>query len=111
MKHIEVGAIVRIVAPGSRESEGEARAVPALVLHQWPDGSLQLYVLHFQGSPLLQNAVRPEAVEMVMSRTEFDLIFSDIHKRLTALENVVAPQTGRNPRADELKFALADDPR
>lgn len=104
-QHIEIGAIVRITAPGSRESEGEARTIPAIVTHQWPDGSLQLYCFHFQGSPLLQNAVRPDRVEVLMGRTEFE----SIQRRLTDLEKQVASSTGWKPGANEPRFALAHD--
>lgn len=88
-QQVEVGAIVRVIAPGSRETNGEQRAIPAIVLGQHPNGMLQLYCMHFQGSPLLQNAVPLDAVEMVMSRTEFDAIFEGINKRITDLENLV----------------------
>src|SRR5262245_60249399 len=110
-QRIEVGAIVRVVAQGSRESDGEARVIPAIVLHQWPDGSLQLYCLHFQGSPLLQNAVRPEFVEMVMSRTEFDAIFEGINRRLTEMENQIVALGGKPPRANEPRFEFVNDAR
>lgn len=108
-QQIEIGAIVRIVAPGSRESEGEARVIPAIVLHQWPDGSLQLYCLHFQGSPLLRNAVRLDEVEMVMSRNEFDSIFDGFNRRITELENQVVAQGGK--KYEEPRFSMVHDAR
>ena len=109
---IEVGAIVRVVAPGSRESESQERVIPAMVIRQYPGGQLDLYCFHFQGSPLLAHAVRPEDVEMVISRTEFDAIFDGINRRLTDLENQVASRNpGWKPGASEPKFVLADDPR
>ena len=107
-QRVEVGAIVRVVVPGSRESDGEPRMIPAIVIHQWPDGSLQLYSFHFQGSPLLQNAVRPEQVEMVLSRIEFDQIFDGINRRLTDLENQVVSLGGRKP-INPTKFSLTHD--
>lgn len=57
MKHIPVGTVVCVVAPGSRSSNGEERLIPAIVLKQWPDESLQLYSFHFEGVPLLMNSV------------------------------------------------------
>jgi len=98
---VETGTIVRIVAPGSRESEGEARTIPAVVLQQWPDGSLQLYCLHFQGSPLLVNAARAEDVEVVLSPSQLNALT----QRLVELENqmsVLKPGWKHN----ELKFAI-----
>jgi hypothetical protein len=94
-QQVEVGAIVRIVAPGSRETTGGERVIPAVVLGQHPDGSLQLYCLHFQGSPLLQNAVPLDAVEMSLSRSELDAIFDGINRRITDLENQVVSLRGR----------------
>lgn len=104
VQQIEVGAIVRVVAPGSRETNGEQRIIPAVVTQQWPDGSLQLYAFHFMGSPLLQHSVRPEAVEMVMSRTEFDNIFDGINRRITELENQIVAMGGK--KYQEPKFSL-----
>lgn len=106
---IDVGAIVRITAPGSRETSGESRIIPAVVTHQWPDGSLQLYCFHFMGSPLLQNAVRPEACEMVMSRYEFDSILEGVNRRITELENQIVALGGK--KYQEPRFALANDTR
>lgn len=106
-QRIEVGAIVRITAPGSRETNGEERIIPAVVTHQWPDGSLQIYAFHFMGSPLLQHAVRPEDVEMVMSRTEFDLIFDGLNRRVTELENQIILMGGK--KYQEPKFSLASE--
>jgi len=108
-QQVEVGAIVRVVAPGSRETNGEQRTIPAVVMHQWPDGKLQLYCLHFQGSALLQNAVRPEDVEMVLSRSELDAIFDGINRRITELENQVVALGGR--KYQEPSFSMANDPR
>lgn len=107
-ERIEVGSIVRFVAPGSRETSGEERIIPAMVLHQWADGSLQLYALHFQGAPLLQQAVRPEMVEMVFSRAEFDAVFEGINKRITDLENQLAgAPKSQIQRIDAGKFEIS----
>jgi|SRR5215469_3779325 len=108
-QQIEVGAMVRIVAPGSQESEGEARMIPAVVTRQWPDGSLELYCLHFQGSPLYAHAVRPDDVEMVLSRTEMDAIFDGINRRITELENQIVQLGGRKHL--EPRFSMANDAR
>ena len=108
VQRIEVGAIVRITAPGSRETNGEERVIPAVVTHQWPDGSLQLYAFNFMGSPLLQNAVKPEFVEMVMSRNEFDLIFEDMNRRITELENQIVALGGKKYEPPT-KFIMAHD--
>src|SRR5215475_2220120 len=106
MTDISVGSMVRILAPGSRESDGEQRVIPAVVIGQWPDGSLQLYALHFQGSPVLMNSVRSQDVEVV-----FDP--GAIQRRLAELERqLAAPKPGWKPGADELKFLpVADDAR
>ena len=115
VQQVEVGSIVRVTAQGSRETNGETRVIPAIVTHQWPDGTLQLYCFHFQGSALLQNAVRPDMVEMVMSRTEFDAIFEGINKRITELENQVVMLGGRKYQAPQPlepgRFSIANDPR
>lgn len=111
VQQIDVGSIVRFVAPGSRETNGETRVIPAVVTQQWPDGTIQLYCFHFQGSPLLQNSVRPEMVEMVMSRSEFDQIFEGINKRITELENQVVALGGKKHQPVEPKFVMSDDAR
>lgn len=112
VQQIDIGSIVRFTAPGSRETNGETRVIPAIVTHQWPDGSLQLYALHFTGSPLLQQAVRPDMVEMVISRNELDLIFEGINKRMTELENQVVALGGKKYQAPpEPKFSMANDTR
>jgi hypothetical protein len=108
VQRVEVGAIVRITAPGSRETNGEERVIPAVVTHQWPDGSLQLYAFHFMGSPLLQQAVKPEMVEMVMSRNEFDMIFEDINRRMTELENQIVALGGKRYEPPT-RFVMAHD--
>lgn len=95
VQQIEVGAIVRITAPGSRETNGEERVIPAVVLGQYADGSLQLYAFHFMGSPLLQHAVRPDMVEMSLSRNELDAIFDGFHRRITELENQLVALGGK----------------
>lgn len=105
-QRVEVGAVVRITAPGSRETNGEARVIPAMVTHQWPDGSLELCAFHL-GSPQHVRAIKPEMVEMVMSRNEFDLIFEDINKRMTELENQIVALGGRK-YDPPTKFAMAD---
>lgn len=105
-QQIEVGAIVRVTAQGSRDTNGETRIIPAVVIGQWADGTLQLYCLHFQGSALLANSVRPEDVEMVLSRTEMDAIFDGINKRLTDLENQMVSLGGRKYREP---IKMADD--
>jgi hypothetical protein len=64
MKHIPIGTIVCVVAPGSRASNGEERTIPAVVMGQWPSGNLQLYSFHFEGSPILMNDVPLTAVHM-----------------------------------------------
>jgi hypothetical protein len=56
--------MVTFEAPGSRGDEGETRTIPAVVMGQWPDGSLQLYCFHFEGS-FLKNSVPLECVKMV----------------------------------------------
>lgn len=55
MKVVPIGTIVTVEAPGSRGTEGETRTIPAVVLSQWPDGSLELFALHFEGSFLMRS--------------------------------------------------------
>ena len=100
MRHFEVGDIVRIVAPGSRETNGEARLVPAIVLGQYQDGSLALYCFHFQGSPLLANGLRQDLADVAFSH-------HDIMRRLEQLEKEVAALGGR--KHDPARFQMADD--
>lgn len=61
---IEIGTIVRVTAPGSRGDEGETRQIPAIVTRIWPDGSLELFAFHFEGSFLIRSAPR-DSVEVV----------------------------------------------
>lgn len=106
VQQVEIGAIVRITAPGSRETNGEERVIPAIVIGQHPDGTLQLYAFHFMGSPLLQHAVRPDMVEMSVSRNELDNIFDDINRRITELENQIVALGGKK-YAPPTKFSMA----
>lgn len=107
-QRVDIGSSVRVMAPGSRTSDGEPRMIPAVVLGQWPDGSLQLYGLHFEGSPLLVNSISPDQVEMVFSRSEFDAICEGFNRRITELENQLSAATGWQPQVkDASKFALA----
>lgn len=64
MKRIPTGTIVCVEAPGSRGDGGERRLIPAIVLQQWPDESLQLYSFHFEGVPLLMNSVALDYIHM-----------------------------------------------
>ena len=64
MKHIPIGTMVVVDAPGGRGQEGETRQIPAIVLGQWQDGQVQLYALHFEGSFLI-NAIPLERCRLV----------------------------------------------
>ena len=64
MKHIPIGTMVVVEAPGGRGQEGETRQIPAIVLGQWQDGQVQLYALHFEGSFLI-NAIPLERCRLV----------------------------------------------
>jgi|SRR6516225_3938218 hypothetical protein len=86
---VEVGSIVRFTVPGSYETDGEARTVPAIVMAQWPNGHLQLFAFNF-GGPYLINAKPLEEVELVYSRTEADTILERQQRRITELENQIA---------------------
>jgi len=55
MKVVPIGTVVTVQAPGSRGTEGETRTIPAIVLSQWPDGSLELFAFHFEGSFLMRS--------------------------------------------------------
>jgi hypothetical protein len=108
-QRIEVGSIVRFEAPGSRDAEGQTRVIPAVVIGQWPNGSLQLYALHFEGS-FLVNAIPLEAVELVWSRIESDAVIESLQQRVTELENQVTVLAGEKQFTKPgLKFSLADD--
>ena len=89
---IEIGSIVTFEMPGSRETSGVAQRVPAIVLGQWPDGSLQLYAFHFQGQHLVQS-IRVQDVDVVFNR-------ADLTQRLADLEGT---KTYREP-----KFSFAE---
>lgn len=110
-QQVEIGAIVRFEAPNSRNADGHPRVIPAVVIGQWPNGNLQLYALHFEGS-FLVNAIPPNMVEMVLSRIEFDAISESWQRRLTELENQVASlveqSTGQKPQPKpDLKYSMA----
>lgn len=61
----EIGSIVTFEARNSRGQEGEGEILPAIVMKQHPDGSLQLWAFHFQGSNLVYS-IRPEEVKLVI---------------------------------------------
>lgn len=61
---MQIGTIVTIEAPGSRSSSGETRQIPAIVIGEWPDGSLQLFAFHFEGSFLI-NSIPLASVKLV----------------------------------------------
>jgi hypothetical protein len=83
MTRVDTGTMVRYTAPGSRNTEGVPRIVPAVVLGQWPDGSLQLYALHFEGA-FLVNAAPLGDVDIPPDRCR------DMEERIAELENRVA---------------------
>lgn len=64
-KVVEIGSIVRVEARGSRSTDGEPRLIPAIVLSQHEDGSLQLFCFHFEGQ-YLANAVPLDQCEIVI---------------------------------------------
>jgi hypothetical protein len=61
---VEVGSIVRFQAP-DRNDQAQARLIPAIVMGQWPDGSLQLFAFHFEGSYLV-NSMPLDQVQVLM---------------------------------------------
>ena len=63
MKQIPIGTIVTIEAPGGRGDNGNTRTITAIVLSQWPEGSLELFAFHFEGSFLVR-AVPLSAVKL-----------------------------------------------
>ena len=69
---IPIGTMVTVEAPGSRATDGEMRTIPAVVLHQWPDQSLELYAFHFEGVPSLMRAVPLSRVQMVVQPKPID---------------------------------------
>jgi hypothetical protein len=64
MISVEVGSIVRFEAP-DRNDQAKARVIPAIVTGQWPDGSLELYAFHFEGSYLV-HSIPLEQVQVIM---------------------------------------------
>lgn len=52
---VPVGSIVSFEA-ADRNEEGVTRTIPGIVMKQWPDGSLQLFAFHFEGSFLVHAA-------------------------------------------------------
>lgn len=94
---VEVGSIVRIAAPGTRGTDGRPRIIPAVVLGQWPDGSLQLYAMHYEGSNLVYSIPLAD-VEIVFSRSQL----VSLDERLTELEKLLPKEI------QHLKFSLAD---
>lgn len=65
MQKVEVGTIVRFVPPGSRDSGGDGVPIPGVVMRQWEDGSLCLYLFHFEGVPSLLRSIPLAMVELV----------------------------------------------
>lgn len=61
---LPVGTIVTVEAPGSRVSGGEAQEIPAIVLKQYQNFSLDLYAFHFEGVPVLLRAVPLDRVAL-----------------------------------------------
>lgn len=64
MKHIPIGTVVVVAAPGSRGDDGPPREIPALVTRQWEDGSLELYACHFEGVPIMMRSVPLSSVHL-----------------------------------------------
>lgn len=62
---VPVGTMVTVQAPGSRATDGEVRIIPAVVMQQWADGSVQLYAFHFEGVPSLMHSVPLDRIEIV----------------------------------------------
>jgi hypothetical protein len=103
---VEPGAIVRFEAPGSRSTQGERKLIPAVVLQEWPDGSLQLYALHFEGS-FLVNRIERELVEPVLSRGQLTAVLTGFEHRLSLLEHRLAGHAQQASEPRELAFAAA----
>lgn len=83
---ISIGAIVRFEAPGSRGQEDDApRLIPAVVINVWPDQSLQLFALHFEGS-FLVNSIPRERVHPVLSAGMFHDLLASFDRRLRKVE-------------------------
>lgn len=76
-ERVEVGSIVCFEDPRTRDSEGGVRLVPGIVLFQWPDGSLQLWALHFEGSNLV-HSIPLDQVDVVFRPREFERRLSDL---------------------------------
>lgn len=63
---VEIGAIVTFEAQGGRGDNGQPRIIPAIVMAQHPDGSLQLFAFHFEGSHLV-HSIPVEQCKVVMA--------------------------------------------
>lgn len=63
---VEIGTIVTFEAQGGRGDNGQARIIPAIVMAQHPDGSLQLFAFHFEGSHLV-HAIPADQVKIAIA--------------------------------------------
>ena len=61
---IKLGYTVTFEARGARGDNGDTREIPAIVIGIHPDGSLQLFAFHFEGSHLV-HSIRREDVTVV----------------------------------------------
>jgi hypothetical protein len=80
---VPIGTMVRFTAPGSRNTEGVPRIIPAVVLGQWADGSLQLYALHFEGA-FLVNSIPYADVEILS--TDLEGLLQACGRRMAEME-------------------------
>jgi hypothetical protein len=99
---VEIGTIVRFQAPNWRGAEGEVRWLAAVVIGQWPDGSLQLYAFHFEGS-FLVNSFPARNVEVLGNVEALERRLADLEKQVASLK------PSWKPGINEPKFAMAAD--
>lgn len=75
---IATGSIVRLTVPGSRATDGQPTAIPAIVLGQFPeDGILRLFCFHFEGQ--FMSTASPDTVEIL-----FDAAHPSLDPAITA---------------------------
>jgi hypothetical protein len=88
---VEVGSIVRFLEDANRNEDGQSEIIPAIVMNQWPDGSLQLFCFNF-AQQYLKNSVPLDRVEILFDPQQ--------------MRTVIAASTPEAKRESRLTAAL-----
>jgi hypothetical protein len=98
---MRVGDIVRYTHTGGEEF------APAIVLREWEDGSLQLYVFRFEGNVLVR-AAHPTQIRTNDLETDLEDLTNMLAHRILILEKQIedlkagrVPETVEQPVKDE----------